>query len=94
MCERYRLKSRYGKSVDTTLEKIEDKKYIATSNSYVRVVYEENKDNKPLKECDIEAIDFDGGPMIWKGYKVPDCPHLGKIKSIKEAEKVFVIEFE
>lgn len=94
MCkERYKLKSRYN-CTKTTLEKKEDKKYVALSNSYVRVIYEHTEENKPLKECNIEAIDFDGGPMIWVGHQIPDCKELGKIKSISGAEKGFVIEFE
>lgn len=70
-----RLDSRYS-DVDTIYHYIDDNCGFITSNgSYVRCTLDE--DNKTLV-----AIDFEGGPMLSIGSKIPGIDKK-KIKSIK-----------
>lgn len=87
MCkERYRLTSRY-KNTDTTLKRVDDTHYLATTTGmYTRVIYE--NDTK-----DIRAIDFEGGPMIYKNHDILDAMELGTVKDIKSVEGGYILEF-
>lgn len=75
-----KLPSRY-KDVKTVFHQIDDNSGIITSNgSYTRCIL--SKDEKS-----IQAIDFEGGPMLYVGNTLDNK----KIKSIKS---VYYIELE
>ena len=80
--KKIKLNSRY-RDVDTVYHCINDACGIITSNGeYVRCIL--SNDNKT-----IEAVDFEGGPMISIGDEIP-----GVNKKIKAIKSCFHIELE
>lgn len=82
MAEEVKLYSRY-KDVNTYLKLFDDNTGILLSNSnYTRRKLSEDQSS-------IQAIDFEGGPMLNVGDKIID--ELNKIKTIKVC---YYVEFE
>lgn len=80
--QKIKLSSRY-RDVDTVYHHIDDTCGIITSSGeFVRCIL--SNDNKT-----IEAVDFEGGPMISIGDEIP-----GVNKKIKAIESCFLIELE
>lgn len=81
---KYKLESRYPE-VMTVVEEISNNRgIISTTGAYVRCLMKQ--DNKT-----IQAIDFEGGPMLSVGDSLID---VGLPKKIKSLRAVWLIEFE
>lgn len=81
---KYKLESRYPE-VMTVVEEISDNRgIVSTTGAYIRCIMEQ--DNKT-----INAIDFEGGPMLSVGDSLID---VGLPKKIKSLKSVWLIEFE